>query len=36
MSNLHLTPHPALHLLFESLAYVAGYQLYRLYRAKLW
>lgn len=31
---MHLTPHPALHLLFESLAYVAGYQIYRLSRAR--
>lgn len=32
--SLHLTPHPALHPLFETLAYAAGYQLYRRSRAK--
>jgi prolipoprotein diacylglyceryltransferase len=32
--SLHLTPHPALHTLFETLAYVVGYQLYRRMRAK--
>jgi prolipoprotein diacylglyceryltransferase len=31
---LHLTPHPALHTLFETLAYVVGYQLYRRSRAQ--
>jgi prolipoprotein diacylglyceryltransferase len=31
---LHLTPHPALHTLFETLAYVIGYQLYRRSRAQ--
>jgi hypothetical protein len=31
---LHLTPHPALHTLFEALAYATGYQVYRLNNAK--
>jgi prolipoprotein diacylglyceryltransferase len=31
---LHLAPHPALHTLFETLAYVVGYQLYRRNRTR--
>jgi prolipoprotein diacylglyceryltransferase len=32
--SLHLSPHPALHTLFETLAYAFGYQLYRRNRAR--
>jgi len=32
--SLHLSPHPALHTLFETLAYAVGYQLYRRSRSR--
>ena len=32
--SLHLSPHPALHTLFEALAYAVGYQLYRRNRSR--